>query len=97
MSSISEKYFKNQNGIYVPNGDKLDAVFKTLLQISQTNINKYSDIDLQVKTENGLLKTITANYVFDGKYSMTQTLTFSYDDIKPTLPEVQKVYTEDEK
>ena len=96
LDTLTKKDFTKENGAYIPVPERLEDIFFTLFGISSTGRDNYEIYDMKITITNNRMDTITANYVFSGTSVIEHTLSFSYDDIKLSLPAVDEVYTERE-
>jgi len=94
LNTLTKKDFTKENGAYVPVPERLEDMFFTLFGISSAGKDNYEIYDMKITLTNNRMDTITANYVFSGTSVIEQTLSFSYDDIKLSLPAVDEVYTD---
>lgn len=85
-------FVRGENG-FVPAAGRIDEVFHTLVGTSEENRERYIVYALVLTVEDGRLQSMTAEYEMGATVRLTQKWTFSYSDIRLTLPEAEKDYT----
>ena len=94
LSGLSKKDFVKQGEGYIPVSDSTEKVFRAFFGVGEESYKKYVIYDLQITVQDNRMETVTIKYLYDGLYSNAQTLYFTYDDIKPTVPPVDETYEE---
>lgn len=95
LKSIDRKKLHKQGSVYIPDMDYLDALFFKLLNINENNYNKYIVNSLSIEFEKGKIRQISASALYDNKYQMEETYSFTYNNTAIEVPQVDKVFGEE--
>jgi hypothetical protein len=90
LKKLSSKDFIFKDGAYTPKASKLNEIFYLIFGIGKINQEKYFIYDLNISIKNKRIEKITANYIYDEKISSIQTLLFTYDNIKLSVPSAEE-------